>query len=226
MKTYSTYLPVFPGFYNTWFDESEFWMECELSDEEQFRRVYDELAEVPWEFIRSNFFDCVDWRSGYEAMAEAIAGKLPKLLPRFVKEVTKAKLKSPKEYNFYNDSIDCDITVFDDELRSYLSDNAATLEHWLQERYSHRSGFVSFHPNSLQGWRDVTEDFTALDGHYCGALLDFVAVNEKTDPEEELYALSNLHEVFSNNVKVNTAPLLEAWNKTKAKKNGRRKRSR
>lgn len=207
-KTFSTWLPVFPGFYYTAFDESDNWIECELVSEQDFRERYPELAAVPWHRIQEDFWDCCDFEESYKAVAKACCDALPRMLPDIVKAVEFEELRRPREYNFRNDAINCKITVDLAALREYLDINVNDLKHYLAARYTSRDGFASSYPSSVEGWLDATDCYWNLDGHYCGALLQFIAELEIADPDEEMREKANVSEAFSNSVKINTAPLL------------------
>ena len=144
IKTFATYLPIFPGFYNTVFDESDSFIECETDDESEFRERYPELPEdMPWDFIRENFWDCLDYRKGNLAVAQACADTLPGLLPDYVKSVEFEELTSPREYNFDTDAVNLKIAVDVSAIRKFLKENRDTFAEWLKERYTSRSGFIS-----------------------------------------------------------------------------------
>jgi hypothetical protein len=212
LQTFATWLPVFSGFYNTVWDESDRYVEYELDDEADFRRNYPELDAVSWEFIRENFWDVIDYASASRAVAKAALEALPRILPDDMVTATEfEELRSPREYNFTNDSVNCKITVDLDLLHAYLKEHRDKLEHYLATHYSSRSGFISSYPNDLEQWEDDTAGWTDLGGHYLGALLNFVAHNEDKEPEYALYEAAGACEVFSNNANVDTARLLAKW---------------
>lgn len=218
LKTFATYLPIFTGFYNTIFDESDSFIECELNDESEFREHYPELPEeMPWDFIRENFWDCIDCQAGNLAVAQALADALPGLLPDYVKGVEFEELRSPREYNFANDAVNLKITVDVSAIRKFLKENRDAFAAWLKSRYTSRSGFISSYPSDLENWYVDTKNFSAMDGHYCGAVLDFIASEEMEDPELDLYHAANGSEAFCNGVTINTSRLAAAWEIEKEK---------
>jgi hypothetical protein len=215
MRTFSTYCPVFTGFYNTVFDESESFVDYELCDEESFRENYPDLAEVPYQFIIENFWEYVDYGAANRAVAEAVLANLPDLFPdNFHMSTEFEELRSPQEYDFANDSIDCKITLDVHALQDYLSKYQEEFDVFLADRYTSRSGFIPSYPNTMEEWADDTENFTALDGHYCGAILDFIAHNEHDDPQMDLYYKANGSEAFSNAANVDIARLIECYQET------------
>jgi hypothetical protein len=99
-------------------------------------------------------------------------------------------------------------------LHAYLKESRDTFNSWLRKRYTSRSGFISSYPNDVEGWEEETENFTKLDGHYLGAILDFIASEEHSEPDLALYYAANGSEAFSNAANVNTARLIEKWNES------------
>ena len=215
MQTFSTYCPVFTGFYNTVFDESDSYLAMELDNETDFREHYPEANDVPWEFITDRFSDYIDYAAANHAVAEYILDAIPHLYDNKLNlSVEFETLRSPREYNFANDAIDCKITLDIDALREYLYDEKTAFKQFLAARYTSRSGFISHYPSTLEEWEDDTENFTDLDGHYCGAILDFIAYNEHGEPEMTLYYAANGSEAFSNAADVDIAGLIEDYELT------------
>jgi hypothetical protein len=208
LSTFKTFMPIFPGFYNTIWDESDSFIEYETDNETDFRSHYPELDAAPWEAIRANFWDCIDYRPGNLAVAQAALDALPKVLPGFVRDVKFDEMRSPREYNFYNDAVNCEITVDVAKVRAFLRENADEWADWLRRRYSSRDGFISFYPTSADEWKQLTENFSAMDGHYCGAVLEFIASQEHDDPELELYYAANTCEAFSNGIRFDFSRIL------------------
>lgn len=210
LKTFATYLPIFSGFYHTIFDESEAWEEYEFQDESEFFEHYPSLAGIPFDRIKAEWWMAVDYSAGNRAVAEACAYTLPDLLPDIVKAVEFEMVRSPKEYNFTNDAVDVKITVDLEALKTYLEENEADFAKFLAKRYTSRDGFMSFHGNTIAEWSEVTEKFESLDGHYLGALLDFVAEDSLDNPQMDMYYAANTHEAFSNGVTVDLEALKAA----------------
>ena len=211
LQTFKTYCPIFTGFYNTIFDESEHFLESELQDNEEFCSRYDIPEAMPWEYIENHFWDCIDYQAGNLAVAQAILDAIPSLFPNLVTKVTWEAMRSPREYNFANDSIDCEITVDLDALHAYLAENRPAFNGWLKSRYTSRSGFISSYSNDVDGWIEDTDNFTELDGHYLGSILDFIANEEMSNPEMDLYYAADGSEAFSNGAEVDTQKMVEAW---------------
>ena len=212
LKTFSTWLPVFSGFYNTIWDYSESFVEYELDNEDNFRSNYPELTEVPWDFIKENFWEVINYSSANRAVAQAALDALPEILPNGMVTATEfEELRSPREYNFATDAVNCKLTVDLDLLREYLTTNRDKLSKYLSQNYTSRSGFISSYSNTVEAWEEDTACWTDLDGHYLGALLNFVAHEENRDPDMDLYECANVSEVFFNHADPDTKLLLEQW---------------
>ena len=190
MKKIATYLPVFSGFYGTIFD-----VDSEYLENEEKRNILDEAGakDVPEEdFDEVMDFDYSAWSKEYsESLVWAIHHKLEGLVEGFQK-VEFEKLCSPREYNFYNDSIDVKIVLksfkkFHAWLVNYLGVNELLWAEFLQDRYTGRDGFIPFHPNTVEGWKEKTDNYKNLDGHYLGSILDFILQNEEYDVEALYY---------------------------------------
>ncbi len=221
-KTYDTFLPIFSGFYNTIWDESDNWMEYELNDEECFREHYPEFDGIPFDFIRDNFWDIIDCRKGFEGVVDYIVSVFPRWFngevgSDIIKNVTFQKIVSPREYNFYNDSADVSIEVDTDLIAKYLEENGHAFSEYLKKRYTSRDGFISHYSNDISEWAEDTNDFYdfSANGHYLGAILEFIANDSIDDAEMSLFYSANTHEGFSNSVEVDTARLVEKWEASK-----------
>ena len=222
MTSVETWLPVFSGFYNTIWDESERHIEYELYNENDFRANYPELKNIPWNFIEENFWDCVDYDEGNMSIAQgvtdAMAGFINEIVPDLVKDCKFEEIRSPREYNFTNDAIDVSIDIDPEILRKFLYAHENELEDYLQKRYTSRSGFFSSYPNTIVEWEEETKNFSLLSGHYLGSLLQFVAETEhgeESDWELYEYCDSNYH-TCDYCPGVNTKRLLKQWEDEKA----------
>jgi hypothetical protein len=168
MKTIkiSTWCPIFSGFYNTvWDGESD--IEIEL---EETGTKYED-----WDIDYRGYM-----REVSERFVSVLADKLIKDIPH-IKGIEMEGVVSPREYNFTNDSIDITVSVkppFFKWVRGYLTENAENWSKYLKGHYTSYDGFKSFTPNYAKGWVEATEDYTKLDGHYLGAILQFYCENE------------------------------------------------
>lgn len=153
-----TYLPLFSGFYGTIWesDESNFCYENDCT--------YDDLI--------------VDYDAYNKDVILEICDFVESNCP-FIKSVKFENICSPKFYNFSNDSANVTIDIKKREFKKYLNDNKEALDKYLRERYTSRDGFMSNYGNSFEQWKEETENFTNLENHYLGSLLDFYFFNEE-----------------------------------------------
>jgi hypothetical protein len=166
MTTFETFLPLFSGFYSTiWeFREDDFLYSEGLK--------YDDIE--------------VDFKSYEKDVVLYICDFVLSNCP-FIAKVEFEEIISPREYNFRNDSANVKITVNVEQLQEYMHKHAGNLNKYLKARYTSCSGFISSYPNNVFDWIEDTVNFTELDGHYLGALLDFYFENEGIDEETAYY---------------------------------------
>lgn len=171
MKPIKTYLPLFSGFYGTIWesDESNFCYENDCT--------YDDLIIDYKEYERDVVKSICDF---VESNCE------------FITAITFEKICSPKFYNFSNDSANVTIAIKKREFKKYLNDNKKALDKYLRERYTSRDGFWSHYGNSFEQWKEETNNFTNLENHYLGSLLDFYFFNEEIT-EYEAYECSEVY---------------------------------
>ncbi len=133
-----TYLPIFPGFYNTIFEPDEDHafelLEIEPNDntEWDYQGYMKETAEL-----------CISW----------VWNQLGPLLGDV--SIDFEKIHSPDEYNFTNDEIYCTIELSKEQktlIYDYLSTNWEEFDTYLEEKFSSRDGFISFYPKTSAEW--------------------------------------------------------------------------
>lgn len=171
MKTIKSYLPVFNGFYNTWFD----------SDNAEESTLYEE--ELNYDDVE---FDYKDYMN---RVAEACVGAVEnQLKDLFNISIEFENVCSPREYNFTNDSINVEYTLDNlDEIFNYLEEYKTEFEEFLKERYTSRSGFSSFWSNDYDVWiEEYLLDEESLE-HCLGSVLDFILSNEGYTDENLYY---------------------------------------
>lgn len=169
-----TWLPVFPGFYGTIFEPDH---EMFLEDNEV---NYDQIEFNNSEYEKDVATSCCDF----------LENEL-----EFVTAIKLQAVSSPREYNFGNDSINVEIELTKDNLQAlsaYLRENREKLAEYLKERYTSRPGFSSFYPNHVEGWAELTKEFTEFDSkpRILGSLLEFVCENESIAKIDMYYHVS------------------------------------
>lgn len=173
-----TFLPLFSGFYNTIWD-------FETTDfENENDCIFDELV--------------IDYNKYNNDVVLGICDFV-KNNCEFITTVELEGIKSPKEYNFYNNSanvtIDIDLVGF----KKFIYANVETFETYFKNHYTSYDGFMSRYENTFEGWKVDTNDFLDLDGHFLGALLDcYFEIKEIT----ELYCYYDVDVYIDNYITI------------------------
>jgi len=209
-----TYLPLFTGFYESYFDASNSFIEYEVDlSESEYKEYYEELdkAGVTHKFFNENLYDYIDYIKGENGAAEYIAHSLINLdHSDIIKDVTYEKVVSPRFYNFSTDSINCTIDFDETKLMVYLLENKEALTKYIADKYTSRDGFSSSYTNEVDYWLD-SENWG---DHQVGSLLDFVFENNGVE-SIDLYYESNCEEGFSNSVEIDYTRFINDFNKKK-----------
>jgi len=132
MKTIKTYLPVFTGFYGSYFLEP-------VIDEE------DEGKEI-------------DWSSYMKALSKAFCDVVEYELSDFVSMIKFEELISPRFYNYTNDSINVEIDVYQTKVNEYIKKNIVQFAKYLKDNYTSCDGFISSYSTDVYDWLDWSED--------------------------------------------------------------------
>ena len=161
-RSIQSFLPVFNGFYSTVFEPDE-----ESTIESPYK--YDD-----YEFDYSEYNQRVS-----KACVNQIERKLAEL--GFNIQIVFEALISPREYNFANDSINVLYKLKPSDVKGindYLKANVNEFDAYITERYTSRSGFMSWYSNDFQDW--FKEYLTNKDklAHVFGAVLEFIFANE------------------------------------------------
>lgn len=165
MKTQivETYLPIFPGFYNSYID----------SDNEIENFLYSENLE--YDQIK---FDFKAWQIDCSFYACKFIEK--ELKDFGVLSVEFQELISPKFYNYGTDSVNCKIEIDIQKISNYFHDNLNQFEKYLKDNYTSRDGFISHYSNNANDWLRETNYFYNLseNKHFLGSILTFICQNE------------------------------------------------
>lgn len=167
---FKTWLPLFDGFYNTWYDPSYFF-------DDRANDFYEE-TEVDL-IIDNNLFNFDDFKTDViNKHVEIVERELKDL--GLVESITFERLNSPKFYNYRNDSVDVEIEMLPKnivKLQDYVMvDFFSILYRQIEKDYKSRDGFISLYPNDLMEWEIETNGFTDFtkNEHYLGALLELI----------------------------------------------------
>jgi hypothetical protein len=169
MKTIATWLPVFPGFYSTIFEPDE---ENEI-DYITSQRNDNNLPELPFEAY--NF----DYAYYFNNTAISCCNFIENELKDFVTSIKFDSVNSPREYNFANDSIFCEISLSDENIKAikhYLFENTNLFTEYIKSKYTSYDGFLSSYSNDGTEWLANIDDCLAHT-HKLGSILEFIVRN-------------------------------------------------
>ena len=166
----NTYLPLFSGFYGS------FWSEPCFDGEEDYYNIPEDKC----------FEDFIDWSSYYRDIAKKYCEYVEEVLSDFTSDIKFECIDSPNYYNFSNDSINCEIEFNDSLVDQYILDNYDEFSQYIRDKYTSRDGFISFYENDAPQWLDGWKE----DSHKVGSILNFICINEEI---EEPYYFDDLH---------------------------------
>lgn len=167
---YSTYLPVFNGFYNT---QQQFDYDFINEDIKQIRidkygkhTTFDNIPEID-----------IDYSSYEHDIVKNVIVEIKELLSDFVLDIEFEKIVSPKEYNFKNDSVNVKITANEKNIADFIYSNKEKFCLFLKKRYTSCDGFISHYNNDFESWEVDTKNFSdfSINEHCLGSILDFIA---------------------------------------------------
>ena len=197
IDSYATWLPWFPGFYNTCLEYHN--IECDVSD------IYNIRKEKNFNLdINSDDLD-YDNKDYETRVVKEICELIPDLLKNrdmpVINKIQLEKIVSPREYNFINDSANVIVEVKPYLIRSYIHNNKKKYEQYLKDNFTSCDGFMSFHDNYFSSWQTQTNDFTNYENNHfhLGSLLDFIIKNMWEDIDEII--LNMLEETSYCNIK-------------------------
>ena len=170
MKT-NTWCPLFPGFYDSYLEPDESYEMDYINEVRQEKNLLGTLDDMPFDALQfdySTYYD-VTSRNYADAIEEALKEIIPSLSIKFEAVV------SPKEYNFATDSIYIEVDFNAEEVLNYLNNNLGSLAKHIKENYTSYDGFISHYSNDIADW-DLNE--CLAHPHQCGALLQFILLNE------------------------------------------------
>lgn len=200
-RKFETYLPGFSGFYDTiWSPDYE----QELYDERELMNRVESLLnsnvdtskehnlikikKYDYDEIQNNLINNFD-NNGYEMHVVKEFSNALKNEVSFITNITIQKIIHPKEYNFYTDSANIEITIKKKELRKWIKDNYSKLAELIKRDYTSRDGFISYYSSDIEFWKRETDDFNDYDcnGHYLGRLIDYYLSIEEIDTLDLYY---------------------------------------
>jgi hypothetical protein len=162
IKNIESYLPVFPGFYESIFQADE-------TPSIEDGKNYDDYN---WDYAKYNQSVCIE-------CCDAIEIKLNEL--GFPVKIDFQELSSPRYYNYSNDVINVAYKIktgFISMLRWYINANFEAFTGFIKSRYSSYSGFISSYTNDAFTWLSYVNYTDLSTPHYLGNFLEFVLQNE------------------------------------------------
>lgn len=197
MEKYDTFLPCFPGFYNSLL-YSEEWIY-------EFARSY--CAYEDWGFpqalldcffshqrLGSEFEPQFDFEGYSNECARLYCQKVGDELSGIIGPVNIKfqSIVSPKEYNFHTDSVNCEIEFDVEKVLAYCRSHYAKFAEYLNDNYKSRDGFISFYSCNPEEWLKEEN----WNHHKPGSLLQFILLNELGPDTESNLSLRVLEDIY------------------------------
>lgn len=165
-KTFKSFLPNFPGFYESiWYcsdyEADETWSAVSSYANCGFQSGFPE--EVLERFLADNR-DAVtyDYDKYEKDLSEAYADSISSALDEagFSNKIRFLKLDRPREYNFRTDYAEAEYEIEGDALAAYCAseERYPIFARFLEENYGYRPGFIPFHPATPEYWTDLSND--------------------------------------------------------------------
>ena len=191
MNRYKTFLPCFPGFYESFLYNSdmETWCKKEITSELSKTYEPDFPSELLYCFFENNNLSKIDWGLpvDFEKYEIDAAKEFCKVVSERLSYILKSKVEiqfeevhSPREYNFTTDSVNCIINFDEKKALFYCKKHHKEFSEYLNKRYTSCDGFISRYSNCPEDWMNSKE----WGVHEPGAILDFILKNEDSDAEE------------------------------------------
>lgn len=166
-----TYLPIFKGFYGSFYDSDIEQKETDWVD--YLNDEYDlDVDELHLDFNYKGYYDdCA------VCICEAVCEELIEL--GLIKSYKYESLVSPKYYNFRNDSINVEFKFSTENkvrIAEYIKEHWEAFKTYLKEHYTSRSGFISNYSNDIADWLKISDSLEH--NHKSGSILNFILTNE------------------------------------------------
>ena len=169
-----TWLPVFPGFYNTIFEPNNEDVEI---DEINRLRLDQGLPKIT--------YDECEWN--YKEYFEEVSTQCVCIIENELRQMGMVisikfeELRSPQFYNYSNDAINIEVELSDkniDVIKTYIYANINPFSVYIKDEYTSRSGFYSRYSNDVRDW--VGKENLEHE-HKLGSILQFILFNEEFD---------------------------------------------
>lgn len=167
-----SFLPIFPGFYNTIFEFDYNLIDYDITEARKERGLFSDWS------IDDLKIDNAKYES---EIVNGFCDILPDLLSDYILKIELERIINPKTYNFSNDSADVIIEINPEKIQAFIYYHKKEFCEYLKARYTSCDGFISHYSNNFEAWESETESFLNfnVNGHYLGAVLEFIAGIEK-----------------------------------------------
>ena len=174
-------LPGFSGFY-----------------ESVYSHIVDDFIESDIEDGILTDDDSVDYKTTYENIAKLYAEKFIEVNEDILNDagvtLKYKKVFSPREYNYFTDTIVCDAQFDKDKFIEYVKKNIDhdKLKDYAHDKFTSRSGFISFYSNNPKVWMEEYLYKIDEDNIVFQVFLHLLTFENDWAVEEEV--LSNIYE--------------------------------
>jgi len=196
MNKLETTIP-FEGFYNSFISAD---IENEIDSLTQYYSESYELNDNEEQLLSNSFLSVNNNNFYNEICKDYVSFYIDKFNERFKDFTLKATYKcfiSPKEYNFETDRIFIEIEENHciDFIKYIIKNYKKELDKKIKERFTSRSGFISFYENNLKSW---TNNYKEWDCNMIGTCFELFDIEED---EDIVYSLREyLSETISENL--------------------------
>lgn len=183
-----TFLPCFPGFYNTIYQfNDENILYCINNDRQNAN-----LSPVSCDSMK------IDYKQYENDVVKALCDIIAQELNEFVELIELQSIYNPKEYNFKNDSGNVVIVPKNEKIKDFIYKNKESFERYLKNNYTSYDGFMSHYENGFESWETDTKEFSdfSVNKHYLGAILEFIAQKLELNNEKLYYSLMDIISEF------------------------------
>lgn len=154
----------FPGFYNSRYSESVDWeerqfIEYETEESDSGELQHPEELRLTADEIQNLILRHTSYGIAYRSIAETYCESFDRLASESIGIPLGLKFEemtSPREYNFQTDRIFASISLRAVRalFKKSKADGHDTLAKVIAGRFTSRSGFISYYPNTLSRWRE------------------------------------------------------------------------
>jgi len=218
MKKLESTIP-FEGFYNSFISAD---IENEIDSSTQYYSESYELNDNEEQLLSNSFLSvnnnnfyneiCKDYTSFY-------IDKLNERIKDFTLKATYKCFISPKEYNFQTDRVFIEIEENHciDFIKYTIKNYKKELDNKIKERFTSKSGFISFYENNLESW---TNNYKKWDHNQIGICFELFDIEEDEDIVYSLreYLSETISENLYNTLDQEGKDLLDRKQKEKDKK--------